>query len=177
VCGESFNRRRGTIGMPDMLVSLVHLPPIEPLLEKLRGEGIFIRRPNPWDATALREFIEKHFSRGWADETSIAFSHQPITAFIATHDEDIIGFGAYECTRRNFFGPTGVAEEWRGRGVGKALLLACLYGLQDMGYVYAIIGAAGPVEYYQKAVGAIVIPLDEGRGIYPLKEDPRFLSK
>ena len=34
-----------------------------------------------------------------------------------------------------------------------------------MGYVYAIIGAAGPVRFYQKAVGAIIIP-DSEPGIY-----------
>jgi hypothetical protein len=34
-----------------------------------------------------------------------------------------------------------------------------------MGYVYAIVGAAGPVPFYQKTVGAIVIP-DSEPGIY-----------
>ncbi len=162
------------MAMPDMLVSLIKLPPIKPLLEKLRAEGIHIRRPNPWEQTELREFIEKHFSTGWADETSVAFANKPVSCFIATHEDKIVGFAAYECTRRNYFGPTGVAEEYRGRGIGTALLLACLYAMQDMGYVYAIIGGAGPVDFYKKAVGAIVIPFDEGKGIYPLKDEPRF---
>jgi hypothetical protein len=34
-----------------------------------------------------------------------------------------------------------------------------------MGYVYAIIGHAGPIEFYQKTVGAIIIP-DSDPGIY-----------
>jgi hypothetical protein len=34
-----------------------------------------------------------------------------------------------------------------------------------MGYVYGIIGRAGPIEFYQKTVGAIVIP-DSDPGIY-----------
>ncbi len=160
--------------MPDMLVSLVHLPPVRPVIEKLRAEGIHIRRPNPWELTELREFIEKHFSRGWADETSVAFANKPISAFIARHEDKIVGFAAYECTRRNFFGPTGVAEDYRGRGIGKALLLACLYAMQDMGYVYAIIGGAGPVEFYEKACGAVPITIGEGRGFYPLEDEPRF---
>jgi predicted N-acetyltransferase YhbS len=45
----------------------------------------------------------------------------------------------------------------RGKGVGKALLLACMHGLHDEGYAYAIIGGAGPTEFYGKAVGAIPI--------------------
>jgi len=63
------------------------------------------------------------------------------------------------------FGPTGVLQSARGKGIGKALLLACLWSLREMGYVYAIIGAAGPVRFYQKTVGAIIIP-DSEPGIY-----------
>ena len=70
----------------------------------------------------------------------------------------MIGFAACECTRKAFFGPTGVAEDERGRGVGKALLVASLWGLRKLGYVYGIIGRAGPVEFYREAVGAIAIP-------------------
>ena len=84
---------------------------------------------------------------------------------MATIDRELAGFAAYECTRRGFFGPTGVTPEARGKGIGKALLLASLYALRELGYVYGIIGAAGPVEFYQKTVGAIVIPGSEP-GIY-----------
>lgn len=162
--------------MPDMLCSLVRLPRMEALLAELKGQGITIRRANPWEQSLVREFIETHFSRGWADEASIAFARQPVTCFVALLEEKIIGFAAYECTRRDYFGPTGVAEAYRGRGIGRALFLASLYGLQEMGYTYAVIGDAGPVEFYQRAVGAIVIPFDQGRGIYGLKEEPRWMS-
>ena len=53
----------------------------------------------------------------------------------------------------------------RGKGVGTALLLACLHAMYDVGYGYAIIGAAGPVEYYRKTVGAQVIE-DSWPGFY-----------
>ena len=53
----------------------------------------------------------------------------------------------------------------RGRGVGKALLIASLWGLSELGYVYGIIGSAGPIGFYQEAIGAIVIP-DSEPGIY-----------
>ena len=53
----------------------------------------------------------------------------------------------------------------RCRGIGKALLVASLLGLRELGYVYGIIGGAGPIEFYQKAVGATVIP-DSEPGIY-----------
>ena len=119
--------------------------------------GIIIRRAQPFEITLVRSFIENNFSVAWADEVSVGFASKPVSVFIATSEKEIVGFAAYECTRRSFFGPTGVIENARGAGVGKALLLACLWGLRDMGYVYSIIGRAGPVEFYEKAVGAVVI--------------------
>jgi GNAT superfamily N-acetyltransferase len=147
--------------MPDLLVNLLKLPPLEPS----SIDGVTIRRVQPFEITPVREFIEKNFSVAWADEISVGFANKPITVFIATRDRRVIGFAGYECTRKAFFGPTGVAETERGRGIGKALLMEALWGLRELGYVYGIIGAAGPVEFYQEAVGAIVIP-ESDPGIY-----------
>ena len=35
--------------------------------------------------------------------------------------------------------------------------MACLHSLKELGYGYAIIGGAGPVDFYAKAAGATVI--------------------
>lgn len=160
--------------MPDLLVSLIHLKPLEPMLAPLRARGVTLRRPNAWEQQVLRTFILNHFQPGWADEVSVAFSHQPVTAFVALHEGRITGFAGYECSRRNFFGPTGVAPQWRGSGVGRALFHASLHGLRQLGYVYAVVGGAGPVGFYEREAGAIVIPFDERRGIYGLMEEPDF---
>lgn len=151
--------------MPDMLVNLLKLPRLEPLVADLSEQGVNIRRAQPFEITPVREFIEENFSIAWADEISVGFTEKPITVYLATRAGRLIGFAAYECTRRAFFGPTGVAELERGKGIGKALLIAALWGLREMGYVYGIIGRAGPVEFYQETVGAIVIP-DSEPGIY-----------
>jgi predicted N-acetyltransferase YhbS len=111
------------------------------------------------------DFVEQEFSVAWADEISVGFANKPVSVYVATFESEVVGFAAYECTRRNFFGPMGVREDMRGRGVGKTLLLACLAGLREMGYVYGIIGGVGPAEFYEKAAGAIVIA-DSARGIY-----------
>ncbi len=148
-----------------MLVRLYRLPPLGEALERMEQQGITLRRAQPYEQRLVTGFIERHFSAAWADETSVAFSRQPVTAFIAVADERIVGFGAYECTRRGFFGPTGVSEEFRGKGIGYALLLACLHGMWEMGYAYAIIGGAGPVDFYRRAVNAEVIE-DSVPGIY-----------
>lgn len=146
--------------MPDLLVNLLKLLPIEPPSDKF-----LIRRAQPFELSIVREFIHQNFSAAWADEASVGFANKPVSVFIAAIDHKLVGFAAYECTRRGFFGPTGVLESARGLGIGKALLVSSLIGLRELGYVYAIIGGAGPVHFYQKAVGAIVIP-DSEPGIY-----------
>jgi predicted N-acetyltransferase YhbS len=69
----------------------------------------------------------------------------------------VVGFACHDTTYKNFFGPTGVDESQRGRGLGKALLLACLHAMAAQGYGYAIIGGVGPAEFYAKTVGAVEI--------------------
>jgi predicted N-acetyltransferase YhbS len=151
--------------MPDLLVNLLKLPPLEPAMLEVNNYDIVVRRAQPFEITQALEFVEREFSIAWADEISVGFSNKPVSVYIATVDGEIVGFAAHECTRRSFFGPTGVRENMQGRGIGKALLLASLWALREMGYVYAIIGRAGPIEYYQKTVGAIEIP-DSDPGIY-----------
>jgi len=159
--------------MTDMLVNLLRLPPLEPALDHAKQSGVIVRRAQPFELTPVRNFIERHFAIGWADEASIGFTNKPVTVFVATFEKHLIGFGAYECTRKAFFGPMGIVEAMRGKGIGKALLLTCLQGLQEIGYVYGIIGGVGPVEFYEEAVGAIIIP-DSEPGIYTdLLRDPR----
>lgn len=156
-----------------MLVSLLNVPDDSEDVRKLNDEGILIRRVQPYEISHLRRFISQHFSEGWCDEAMNAFTHQPVTCFIATHERRIVGFGAYECTRRDFFGPTGVNKDYRGRGIGKALFLACLRAMHEMGYAYAVIGGVGPADFYAKCAGAIPIP-DSTPGVYvDLLEKPR----
>lgn len=151
--------------MPDLLVNLLSLPPLDPEFPDLENAGITIRRAQPFEMTRVRSFVEQTFSVAWADEISVGFANKPVSVYLAVVDREIIGFAAYECTRRGFFGPTGVVKNMQGRGIGKGLLMASLWGLRELGYVYGIIGRAGPIEFYEKTVGAIVIP-NSDPGIY-----------
>jgi predicted N-acetyltransferase YhbS len=155
-----------------MLVNLLRLPPVDEALEEMRAAGVVVRRAQPWELTPVREFVTENFKRAWADEISGGLVRQPVTVFVALRDGRLVGFAAYECTRRNFFGPTGVVESERGRGVGRALLLAALGGLRELGYAYAVIGGVGPAAFYERAAGARLIP-DSSPGVYrdPLRPD------
>jgi predicted N-acetyltransferase YhbS len=151
--------------MPDMLVNLMRLPPRDAASEELRGAGVVVRRAQPWELGPVREFVAENFKQSWADEITGGLVRQPVTVFVALREGRLVGFAAYECTRKNFFGPTGVAESERGRGVGRALLIASLWGLRELGYAYAVIGGVGPAEFYERAVGARLIP-DSSPGVY-----------
>lgn len=147
--------------MPDMLVRLYDLPKASSTYRRVQEAGVGVRRADPWDRQRYRRFVEETFGAFWAVEADLAYRQSPITAFLAEREERIVGFAAYECTRRSFFGPTGVEQSERGRGIGTALLFRCLESMREMGYAYAVIGGVGPAEYYQKVCGAFVIPGSE----------------
>jgi predicted N-acetyltransferase YhbS len=156
--------------MPDMLARLYDLPDAGPYVERAAAGGFAIRRAERWDRDRMRAFATRCFGDLWAVEADRAFNQTPITAYVATRGPEIVGFAVYECTRRGFFGPTGVREDLRGQGLGAALLLRCLESMREMGYAYAVIGGVGPAEFYEKVCGAFVIRGSEV-GIYrPLFE-------
>ncbi|MBZ0302325.1 MAG: GNAT family N-acetyltransferase [Anaerolineae bacterium] len=149
----------------DMLVKLYALPDLAPAVARQQAAGITIRRAIPPERHLVADWVGQAFSRAWVSETEMAFSHHPVSCFIAVEDEAVIGFGCYNATYKGFFGPTGVAEDKRGHGTGAALLLACLHALYAEGFGYAIIGAAGPQDFYSRTVGAVPIE-DSWPGIY-----------
>jgi GNAT superfamily N-acetyltransferase len=106
-------------------------------------EGIKVQRVFPTDFTILLEFISKHFSPGWIDEVKAGMYQPNPTVFIAVKDKEIVGFAAYDCTAKGYFGPTGVNPNFHKQGIGTALLLSTLHAMKDAGYGYAVIGGAG----------------------------------
>ena len=145
--------------MQDMLVNLLDLPDPRPLLDRLAGEGIVIRRALAPDRKLICDFVAKTFGEPAVGEAEACFARQPVTLFVATDHDRLIGFACCEATAPDFFGPTAVLEEYRGRSVGKALLLYTLRVMWDqLGYVYAVIGGVGPAPFYEKCVGATLIP-------------------
>jgi GNAT superfamily N-acetyltransferase len=143
--------------MPDMLVKLYELPDLAPALERTTAAGITIRRGLVPEKHVAIEWVREHFDDRWASETDVAFARQPVSCFLATQQGHMLGFACYDTTARGFFGPTGVAEETRGKGVGQALLLACLHDMLAQGYGYGIIGGAGPVDFYAGVCNATTI--------------------
>ncbi len=143
--------------MIDMLVRLYDLPDSAALYAEVAASGVTLRRARAFEKHTVAAFA-RTFSEKWASEVEVALSRQPVACFIATREKRILGFACYDTTMRGFFGPTGVVEEARGLGLGKALLFKSLEALRETGHAYAIIGGVGPKEFYSKACGAIEIP-------------------
>ena len=151
--------------MADLLVKLYALPPSAPLLEQLRSKGVEIKRAIGPEKCVVADWAAKNFSQAWGSECEVALCARPSTCFLAVKNKIIIGFACYDSTARGFFGPIGVEGTARTSGIGKALLVRTLEAMREAGYGYAVIGWAGPVEFFRKAVGATVIEGSEP-GIY-----------
>jgi len=143
--------------MPDMLVKLYELSDHAKIKREMEEKGIVIRRAIAPEKHVVAGWVRSVFSDAWASECEAAFSNHPVSCYIAVENEKLIGFSCYDATYRNFFGPIGMSTEARGKGAGKALLLSCLHDMEAQGYAYAIIGGVGPVEFYEKTVGAVLI--------------------
>lgn len=157
--------------MIDMLVRLYDLPNPANSYRHLEEQGIILRRPNGYERHIVADWVSQ-FSPKWVSESKVAFTRQPISCFLATRERKIVGFACYETTMKGYFGPTGVAENARGLGIGKALLFKALEAMRDEGYAYAIIGGVGPREFYEKACGAIEIPGSDPGIFADLLPDP-----
>lgn len=149
--------------MADLLIRLYDLPAYDHA--PVARQGVTIRRALPPERAIVCDWVELYFSRHWRSEVEVGFSHQPVDVWIAVENDELIGFACSDVTARGFFGPTGVAETARGRGIGEALLFRTLEDLRDKGFAYAVIGDPGPVEFYKKKLDAMEIP-NSKPGIY-----------
>lgn len=150
--------------MADLLVSL-YTNRLSILKEQACRADVQIRSVLPPEMQLVVDWVRDNFSNNWASEVSVAITRQPSACLIAIDHGNLVGFACYDTTARGFFGPTGVHPDSRGKGVGIALFSASLQAMKSMGYAYAIIGDAGPVDFYVNAVGAMTIPADD-KGIY-----------
>ena len=134
----------------DMIVNLTTLD-----YSATPDEGVKLKRAFPADKSRILEFVGKHFSQNWVNETEYALTQNPPACFIATRGGEMIGFACYDASAKGFFGPTGLSESERGRGTGRALLMRTLLAMREAGYGYAIIGWVGDAaKFYEKSAGA-----------------------
>ncbi|HEV7346449.1 MAG TPA: GNAT family N-acetyltransferase [Devosia sp.] len=143
----------------DLLVNL-YSRRMDELRQRAEGVEAVIRVALPPETHIITDWVRRHFSGYWVSEVTAAMAHQPPGCLIATVDGQLVGFACHDATARGYFGPTGVSETMRGKGIGLALFYHALMAMKAHGYGYAVIGSAGPVDFYVKAAGAMPIPSD-----------------
>ncbi|KMQ05993.1 acetyltransferase [Bacillus cereus] len=122
-----------------------------------------VRKANTSDFEQLASFVEAEFGERWLHSIEYGFrtykENSPI--YIAEKEEVIVGFACYDVVRgkKGLFGPMGIAKQNRVKGVGRQLLHLCLQSMKQEGYEYAIIGQAGPIEFYERTCDARLIPI------------------
>jgi GNAT superfamily N-acetyltransferase len=122
-----------------MKVSLTGYRPLQEAVDQavhLRSEGIAVRRAEAGDIVPLVQFLQAHFPHWRGDAIGVMhelFGHDPrqVTLHLAEDNGVIIG---YAQSRAERFGPFGVDESYRGRGVGAALLATVLPAMRARGY-------------------------------------------
>jgi ribosomal protein S18 acetylase RimI-like enzyme len=129
-----------TLNRPlSMKASLTGYQPASSAVEttaRLAAEGVTIRPAVPADILPLLDFLEEHFPHWRGDATGVMlelFGSEPrqVTLHIAEENGTIIG---YAQSRAERFGPFGVNESCRGRGIGAALLAHVLPAMRARGF-------------------------------------------
>jgi GNAT superfamily N-acetyltransferase len=159
---------------------LYALPPVSALDTRLSGEGVVVRRALASERTVILDWVEATFGPRWANEAAVSLAGQPTRCWVAVElgptdksdvtsyaqpSETLLGFACFDAVRKGLFGPMGVREASRGRGVGRLLLVRCLEDMERQGYAYAVAAWVGSVAFYEKTVGAAVIEGSEP-GLY-----------
>ena len=116
-----------------------------------------VRKPIGPDHDLVTHWVIARFGPGWASEAQVALSNRPVTLWIAAHHGTLLGFACFDATARGFVGPIGVDAAARGRGVGAALLRACLHDMRSFGYGYAVAGGVSVPGFFERVAGAVEI--------------------
>jgi GNAT superfamily N-acetyltransferase len=124
--------------------------------ERCRALGYEVRRARP-DETALLDATRAEFGGAWPFELARALAVAPESGVhVALRDGAYCAFAAHDGNNSGlgWFGPTGTWPAHRGRGLGEALLLACLV---DVAAAHARCEVAwiGPRAFYDKVGGVV----------------------
>ena len=118
-----------------------------------RATGYEIRRARG-DETALLDAVATEFGGAWPFELARSLGHSPAGVHVALRDGAYCAFAAHDGNNRGlgWFGPTGTWPAHRGRGLGEALLLACLFDVAAE-HDRCEVAWIGPRPFYDKVAG------------------------
>nr|HEX4313886.1 GNAT family N-acetyltransferase [Kofleriaceae bacterium] len=119
------------------------------------SQGYEIRRARA-DERALVDAAAAEFGGAWPFELSRALAHAEPGVHVAVKDGAYCAFAAHDGNNQGlgWFGPTGTWPAHRGRGLGEALLLACLVDVAR-DHARCEVAWIGPRPFYDKVAGVV----------------------
>ncbi len=136
----AFLERRGyalgseALALDTRLVNL-DLAPDRARLAALAADGVSIATPSAEQLPALLRFLEREAPYDWLRAGRERLAAGRLEDFtVAVADQQVIGYCQNE---GEHFGPFGVAEPWRGRGIGTAVLAHRLDRMRAAGHHHA----------------------------------------
>jgi len=141
--------------------------PVHHAIEACDRAGTYVWREHATPEAVLG-WIDGAFGGTWSSEAAAG------GAWLARDADGLAGFCAFDARNVRYpwlrawrdrpevglFGPLGVAERARGRGLGAVLLHAALFALRERGYREALVpavGAPGLIEFYERHASARVV--------------------
>ena len=125
------------------------------LADAARARGYEIRRAHAGE-TALLDAVATGFGGAWPFELARSLEHSPTGVHVALQAGAYCAFAAHDGNNRGlgWFGPTGTWPEHRGKGLGEALLVACLVDV-TRDHDRCEVAWIGPRPFYEKAAGIV----------------------
>ena len=123
--------------------NMIHPPNIGQVEEALSKEGILVRELNTKELVALLKFLRENFSADWyrhcIDLLSRGALKEQIIVAVRNGNE-VVGYcqfwgneGFHWSAAGEHFGPFGVREDLRGKGIGSVILYRCLQNMKKLG--------------------------------------------
>lgn len=146
----------------NLWIDLVGNPRVTParareLAEACRDRGYRVERGQPGRGAELCAQVDRVFGPAWVFEVERALGGDPagVHLAVASGSGEVAAFAAHDGNNRGlgWFGPAGTFEAHRGKGLGAALLLACLIDVAEAGRERGVIAWIGPRAFYQKVAG------------------------
>jgi len=123
-------------------VDLLGLRPSSLVLEKeasLAAKGYAFTNASQDRRREVVEWVHSNFGPLYSHEVSETFRHDMPSVWLALKGDEIVGFSAYRTSELDWFGPIGVAEEERRKGLGSVLLFKSLLSMREEGRRIALI--------------------------------------
>jgi amino-acid N-acetyltransferase len=137
-------------------------------------DEIVVRPAQPADLEALEAFIDPFVeARRILPRTTDELEGLLPTSFVATVDDEIVGFVALEIYSKKLaeLRSLAVAEHWQGQGIGTRLVAACLELARER-RIFEVMTITSADEFFRRSGFDYTLPGEKKALFLQTREDP-----